>query len=186
MPRMAKFFLKIKSACSRSNAREQNSTNTSASSSPESHGQAETAAPSYYHAAAAQPPAYQPLASQPQRPASSHSETPPTTFQQRAREIAKIQVGGMRRTAGAGGASSHLGSYAPSQPTGPPASILEQRTVHTTQPSYGRGSDEKKDLQFDANGAAKGTDQGKPNEATYDHRQKLSEEDEDMWARLAM
>ncbi|ROV88668.1 hypothetical protein VPNG_10313 [Cytospora leucostoma] len=183
---MAKLFLKIKSAFSRSNGREQNSTKTSASSSSESYEQAETAAPSYYHAAAAQPPAYQPLASQPQRPASSHSETPPTTFQQQAREIAKIQVGGMRRTAGAGGASSHLSSYAPSQPTGPPSSILEQRTVHTTHSSYASGSDEKKDLQFDANGAAKATDQGKPNGTTYDHRQKLSEEDEDMWARLAM
>lgn len=43
--------------------------------------------------------------------------------------------------------------------------------------------DEKKQL---TPGTHNSTWQGKPNGTTYDRREELTEEDEDMWARMAM
>ncbi|KUI72975.1 hypothetical protein VM1G_08278 [Cytospora mali] len=181
---MGKLFVKIKNIFSRSKAQEPYPANVSTSSSSISHEPSETTAPSYYHAAASQPPAYQSLPSQPNPPASSHSQTPPTTFQQQAREIAKIQVGGLRRNPGAGGASSYFTSYVPTQPTGPPSSAWKQKTDQNAEPSYNRGginaASDEKDMRFNADGTAKGSN------VTHYNTQSPSEDDEDMWARLAM
>lgn len=177
--KMAKLFGKVKSVFSRrsKNQEQPPSPDSSSSISPQ---QSETEAPSYHHAAAAQPPTYQALPSQPRPPASRHSETPSTTFQQQAREIANFQVGGMRRTVGAGGASAYTISYAPTQPTGPPSSTWKQTTDQTTKPSYDHGGyapsmSEKDDKSREnSNGAA------------YGRQQEIAEDDEDVWARLAM
>ncbi|ROV90515.1 hypothetical protein VMCG_09825 [Cytospora schulzeri] len=176
---MAKLFVKVKSVFSR-RSKDQEQPPTSDSSSSFSHQDYETEAPSYYHAAAAQPPAYQTSVSQSQPPASRHSGTPSTTFHQQAREIAKIQVGGMRRTVGAGGASSFTASYAPTQPTGPPTSTWKTTTSQTTNPSYGHVG-----YTSDA-GEKDGKSQGNPTGAAYGRQQETTEDDEDMWARLAM
>ena len=177
---MGKLFVKVKNAFSRSKDLEQCPTNTSESTCSISPQSSENTAPSYHHAAASQPPAYQPLPTQPQPPVNANPTAPRSTFQEQAREIAKIQVGGLRRTDGAGGASSYFTSYAPVQPTGPPPSACMHKPSQSTDSAYSHSSDEKKD------GAASGTRQETPGGKTWDHRQKLSEEDEDLWSRMAM
>lgn len=176
---MAKLIVKVKSVFSRRSKNQEQlpSSNSSSSISPQ---QIETEAPSYHHAAAAQPPAYQTLPSQPQPPAGRPSKTPPTTFQQQAREIARLQVGGMRRTVGAGGASAYTTSYVPTQPTGPPSSTWKRTTGQTTKPSYGHGG------YASSTGDKDGTSQKNSNGAAYGRQQEVAEDDEDIWARLAM
>lgn len=175
---MAKLFVKFKSVFSRGPKNEEQSSppasDTTTSSPSISRQHSETEAPAYYHAAAAQPPAYQTLPSQPLAPESGRpSDAPRTTFQQQAREIAKIQVGGMRRTVGGGGASSFTASYAPVQPTGPPAGTFKSSTGGQAVNAPVTG--EKSSFRGNSDRAAHGRPQ-----------QETAEDDEDIWARLAM
>lgn len=122
-----------------------------------------------------------------------------TLFQLQARQIAQIPVAGMRRTTapGAGGTSSFVTTYQtiqnPAQPPVSPAATSDgsqpktmpsQSTISSTNTTvvgtveYYAHDEEKL--------AANSTWQGKPKGTPYDRREELTQEDQDMWARMAM
>ncbi|KAI3399604.1 hypothetical protein diail_6243 [Diaporthe ilicicola] len=195
---MARIFAKVKKIFSRPKALEAASSDASSETlSYDANQRPSTATPSYHHAAAVQPPAYR-SHPQLQPPAGTpSSQQAPSTFHQQARQIAQMQVGGMRRTREA---SSYLTSYESTAPTTGAASSAAAWTQpsyasvdQTTLSSYGHdgdtapGTGEKKDMH--ASGPrqnTKSTWQGKPNGTAYDRREELTEEDEDMWARLCL
>ncbi|KAG6358986.1 hypothetical protein INS49_012506 [Diaporthe citri] len=190
---MARILAKVKKIFSRPKNLEPASSNASSvDTSYDAGHRPSTATPSYHHAAAVQPPAYR---SPPQLQPHATSPSPPTTFQQQARQIAQFQVGGMRRTRGG---SSYLPSYESTQTSGGVSSSGWTRPSYgsvdqTTMSSYGHDGDtaldttEKKDMHVPGHRQhARSTWQGKPNGTAYDRREELTEEDESMWARLSM
>lgn len=101
----------------------------------------------------------------------------------------------MRRTAGPGNAG-YITSYQATQGLGlasggraGPTGII-QGGSHEYSPSMTLVGDEadmeKKGGSTYGGGAKTSTWQGKPNGTAYDKRTELTEEDEDMWARMAM
>lgn len=194
--KMARILAKVKKIFSRPKNLEPASSNASSiDTSCDAGHRPSTSAPSYHHAAAVQPPAYR---CPPQlQPHATSPSPPPTTFQQQARHIAQMQVGGMRRTRGA---SSYLPSYESTQTSGASSSGW-------TRPSYGSGdqttmssmtcghdgdtaldtTEKKGDMPVPGHRQQyRSTWQGKPNGTAYDRREELTEEDESMWARLSM
>lgn len=190
--KMARILAKVKKIFSRPKNIEPASSNASSvDTSYDAGHRPSTATPSYHHAAAVQPPAYR---SPPQLQAHATSPSPPTTFQQQAKHIAQFQVGGMRRTRGG---SSYLPSYESTQTSGASSSGWTRPSYgsvdQTTMSSYAPDGDtlldtsEKKDMPVPGHRQhARSTWQGKPNGTAYDRREELTEEDEDMWARLSM
>ncbi|KAK2615519.1 hypothetical protein N8I77_002269 [Diaporthe amygdali] len=191
---MARIFAKVKKIFSRPKDLEAASSNAStASSTFDADPRPSTATPSYHHAAAVQPPAYR-CPPQLQAPATSPSQAAASNFNQQARQIAQFQVGGMRRTRGT---SSYLTSYESTQTSGASSSAWTRPSYgsvdQTTMSSYGHDgdnaldADEKKDMHANHHRQhARSTWQGKPNGTAYDRREELTEQDEDMWARLSM
>lgn len=107
--------------------------------------------------------------------------------QQRADEIAQIQVAGMRRTAGSGYVPAYANRTAGPDPDAVSSSRpYDQMTVSSYGGTNGMawGSEDKyeKHQQPQADSAWR----GKPIGKQYDRREELTEEDEDMWARMAM
>lgn len=197
--KMARILAKVKKIFSRPKTFEPASSNASSvDTTYDSGDRPSTATPSYHHAAAVQPPGYRTPPKLLHAPATSPSPAP-TTFQQQARQISQFQVGGMRRTRGG---SSYLPSYESTQTSGGASSSGWTRPTYssadqTTMSSYGYDGDtavdttEKKDTHVPGGGHhhqqhARSTWQGKPNGTAYDRREELTEEDEDMWARMAM
>lgn len=197
---MAKLLIKVKSVFSRRPKDEEPSpTSDSSSSISRQHHPETEQAPPYHHAAASQPPAYHqyspsssPLSSpqappqQPQQPAGrgGASDAPPRTFHQQAREIAKMQVGGMRRTVGGGGASSFTASYAPVQPTGPPGHLAPPGTNSSS--SYGRRGNYAPGGSAGEKSTFQGNDHGAAARGHHHQQEPAVEDDEDVWARMAM
>lgn len=125
--------------------------------------------------------------------------TTSSSFHQQAREISQIQVGGIRRTPGAG---TYISSYHSSSQY--PRSVAAASTVVPTEADDRRASrqtdatlvaDAEQPYVDAEQGWKKNTTgyntttsmwKGKPNGTEYDRRQELTEEDEDTWARLAM
>lgn len=192
--KMARILARVKKVFSRPKNFEPASSNASSiDTSDDASRRPSTAAPSYHHAAAVQPPAYRCPPQLHEEPTTSASPAP-TTFQQQAKHIAQFQVGGMRRTRGG---SSYLPSYESTQTSGASSSGWTRPSYAsvdaTTITSYGHDSNttlhatEKKDMHFPGNRQpATSTWKGKPNGTAYDRREELTEEDEDMWARMAM
>lgn len=101
----------------------------------------------------------------------------------------------MRRTTGQ--TSNYVTTYAPIQSTGPASSGIRPGASTATKShasTYRTGDtlvadtvDNEKEKE--AGGGRDRTEsawKGKPNGTAYDRREELTEEDEDMWARLAM
>lgn len=191
--KMVRILAKVKKIFSRPKNLEPASSNASSvDTSYDANHRPSTATPSYHHAAAVQPPTYRcPTQLQ---PSATNPSPAPTTFQQQARQIAQMQVGGMRRTRGE---SPYLPSYESTQTSGASSSGWSQPRYgsvdQTTMSSYGHdddtmlGTTEKKDMHAPGHRQhARSTWQGKPNGTAYDRREELTEVDEDMWARLSM
>ncbi|PSR90309.1 hypothetical protein BD289DRAFT_221703 [Coniella lustricola] len=124
---------------------------------------------------------------------SSEKPAQETLFQQQARQIAQIPVAGMQRTAGTGPATNFVTTYAPVQARGPGATAATppahqpgaDNATYSTDATLVTDSGDREDKD----GLGKNTAsawKGKPNGTAYDSRQELTEEDEDMWARMAM
>lgn len=132
------------------------------------------------------------------RPQADAQNAPETlSFHQHAQNIAKIPVNGMRRADN----MSFIGSYDTTQrpsPSYPAVQVAHPRkaaqdtatssqTDSTGDTLVGYAADlETKDKMQQGPDVTKSTWQGKPNGTAYDSRQELTEDDEDMWARLAM
>lgn len=120
-----------------------------------------------------------------------------SAFHERARQISAIPVSGMKRTADPGN-MGYVTSYQTTQAPNPSSSS-------GAGPSVTKDGERNQNYDGSTNGDATlvgygvevdklhggelktgSTWQGKPNGTVYDKRQELSEEDEDMWARLAM
>lgn len=102
--------------------------------------------------------------------------------QQRADEIAQIQVAGMRRTAGSG----YVPAYA-HRTTGPDPDAVSSRPYdQTTVSSYGINGKAWGEDKYEKQPQTDSAWRGKPVGKQYDRREELTEEDEDMWARMAM
>ena len=109
----------------------------------------------------------------------SHEQS---AFHQRADEIAQIQVAGMRRTAGGG----YVHAYA-NRTAGPdPDAITSRPYDQTTVSSYGTNGKAWGEDKYEKQPRADSAWRGKPIGKQYDRREELTEEDEDMWARIAM
>ncbi|KAH8785199.1 hypothetical protein F5883DRAFT_83941 [Diaporthe sp. PMI_573] len=192
--KMARILARVKKVFSRPKKLEPASSNASSiDASSDAGRRPSTATPSYHHAAAVQPPAYR-CPPQLQEDLTTNPAPAPTTFQQQARHIAQLQVGGMRRTRGG---SSYLPSYESTQTSGASSSGWTRPSYAsvdaTTMTSYGHDSNttlhttEKKDMHFPGpRQHATSTWKGKPNGTAYDRREELTEEDEDTWARMMM
>lgn len=147
--------------------------------------------------AVAQPSDYQ----RDTKPTTAYYSTPKdaeqlTPFQIQARQIAQMPVPGMRRTTGPGNVSSYMSSYETMQSPGRSASSWNQSTTTDSRTTISSGDTTMvdnthyihpdKEVPIHARVSAKGAWQGKPNGTPYDRREELTEEDEDMWARMAM
>lgn len=121
---------------------------------------------------------------------------PSCAFHDQAQRIAQTPVGGLRRNPGVGQTSSFIISYQPAHSKGPHAACetasnardgraatFETGCTEDTLVGSAMDLEKKGGYGPDAN---KSTWQGKPNGTAYDRREELTEEDEDMWARLAM
>ncbi|KAJ4418706.1 hypothetical protein N0V82_005377 [Gnomoniopsis sp. IMI 355080] len=145
------------------------------------------------------PPAADPQAHQ-NTSGYQRQESPSSSFHDKAQEIAQIPVSGMLRTPGPGQTSSYISSYQPVQSKGPNAAgrnpsqnagreaqgAANADTDTTDDTLVGSAADSEKKEGGYGHDANKSTWQGKPNGTVYDRRTELTEEDEDMWARLAM
>lgn len=125
-------------------------------------------------------------------PSSSYS------FHEQARRIAQVPVAGIRRTAG----PSNMGYIttfhtAPGPPpTVPRATAADDDDGSTNATLVGDGGGVGAGVTTKKEGSAwarvgdpekkQSAWHGRPNGTAYDRREELSEEDEDMWARLAM
>lgn len=107
-----------------------------------------------------------------------------------------MPVSGMLRTPGPGQTSCYINSYQPAPNKGPNAAGREEsgargdrvdnadtNTTDDTLVGSTVDAEKKGGYGHDTN---KSTWQGKPNGTVYDRRTELTEEDEDMWAMLAM
>lgn len=119
-----------------------------------------------------------------------------SSFHEKAHEIAQTPVTGILRTPG----PVYISSPQPAQNRGPGSHAtrkeelskatdnrqlanIETATAEDTLIGSPVDVEEKGAYGHDAQ---KSTWQGKPNGTAYDRREELTEEDEDMWARLAM
>lgn len=120
-----------------------------------------------------------------------------SSFHEKAQEIAQTPVSGILRTPG----PVYISSPQPAQNKGPGSGAsrtddssklrgnsrlanVETGTAEDTL--VGSPIDVVEKKGFYGHEANKSTWQGKPNGTAYDRREELTEEDEDMWARLAM
>lgn len=136
--------------------------------------------------------------------AALHSPPPSSSssFHEQARRIAQVPVAGIRRTAGPSNMGfvttfeTARGPLTAPRATGPGASA-DDRTLRSDDGStsatlvgdggWGAGVARKEGSWTQAGYPDKKSAwHGKPNGTVYDRREELSEEDEDMWARLAM
>lgn len=120
------------------------------------------------------------------------------SFHEQARHIAATPVCGMRRIAGPGNAG-YIASYQAAQGPGLSSSMLGPNAI-LPDDTKSQNHDDGTDATLVGDGVGFGNEedsthggelktsawQGKPNGTAYDKRQELTEEDEDMWARLAM
>ncbi|KAJ9156658.1 hypothetical protein NKR23_g1228 [Pleurostoma richardsiae] len=153
----------------------------------------------YYNGATAQP-ARQPArdyqsqysSQPPQYPAPTH-DAHAAAYRERNAEIAQKQVAGIRRAAGQGYVSAY-----PSRTAGPDDWEAQQAAARrraggqtnydqTTMSSYGTEAKLLGDGKVPQRRPAQESAwKGKPVGKQYDRREELTEEDEDMWARMAM
>lgn len=135
-----------------------------------------------------------------------HNTSSSSSFHQQAREISQIQVAGsgIIRHRAAPGTSSYYHNHE-ARPPSSPRSLAAASTIAPTNDD--RRASRQTDTTLVATtegggGGGLGEDawkknttgynettsmwKGKPNGTEYDRRQELTEEDEDMWARLAM
>lgn len=102
----------------------------------------------------------------------------------------------MLRTPGSGQTSCYISTYQPAQQKGPhapgtpPSKTRDGRVANDETDTSGEtlvgspvDTEKKGEYGQDLN---KSTWQGRPNGTAYDRREELTEEDEDMWARMAM
>lgn len=135
----------------------------------------------------------------PTKPPKREACTAPASlsFHQHAQNIAQMPVTGMRR---AGNGMSFIGAYDTTQRPSPSylgvaaprktnrphdtADVSSKHANSTDATTFVTEKDEEK-RQHGADDT-KSTWQGKPNGTAYDSRLELTEEDEDLWARMAM
>lgn len=101
----------------------------------------------------------------------------------------------MQRTAGSGPATNFVTTYAPVPGKGPGATAASVQqsgadnatcSTDATLVTNSAGQDDKEELSGDQDLKTASAWKGQPNGTAYDKRQELTEEDEDMWARMAM
>lgn len=127
-----------------------------------------------------------------------HPSQPSSSFHAQAQRIAQIPVSGISRTH-IGTTSSYLPTSQAVHPRGPYATGRDPAnfggygrvdtfsTVDSTGDTLlGSNVDLGKKGGYGGQESDKGAWQGKPNGTPYDRREELTEEDEDMWARMAM
>lgn len=132
-----------------------------------------------------------------QHPHQQIYESQSPSFHEKAQAIAQTPVTGILRTPG----PVYISSPQPAQNKGPGSHASRRNDLsksrdrgHLENVETGTAEDtligspvdveEKKGAY--GHDAHKSTWQGKPNGTAYDRREELTEEDEDMWARLAM
>lgn len=119
-----------------------------------------------------------------------------SSFHEKAQEIAQTPVSGILRTPGpvyisspqpvpSKGPGSHASRKDNSSRTRETDRLANVETGTAEDTLIGSPIDTEKKGVYGSE-ATKGTWQGKPNGTAYDRREELTEEDEDMWARLAM
>lgn len=113
-------------------------------------------------------------APQPEQPAEAKQDARPTGTNA---DIANIPVTGMQRS----NQGTYITSYSSMQPAPASSALSQQQTSSTISSSSSTVVDA-------AYTSKHGESQwkGKPNGQPYDKREELSEEDEDMWAKMAM
>ncbi len=108
-------------------------------------------------------------------------------FHEQADEIARKVVAVVSRVAGNGYTPSHANrAVGPERPSHAASPTQDSEQTTTSTLTAVEESDDKNEAEKEQGTHAQGTWHGQLVGKKYDRREELTEEDEDMWARLAM